>query len=101
MTIRFDNRVAVVTGAGNGLGRAHALLLASRGARIVVNDLGGGIHGDGKSMAAADRVVDEIKAAGGEAAPSYDSVEDGSKIVQAALDHFGRVDIVVNNAGIL
>src|SRR6266545_4649520 len=94
---RFDGRVAIVTGAGNGLGRSHALLLASRGARVIVNDLGGGIHGGGKSSAAADRVVLEIKEAGGEAAANYDSVEDGGKIVEAALDHFGRIDIVVNN----
>ena len=97
----FDGKVAIITGAGNGLGRAHALLLASRGARVVVNDLGGGATGDGKSAAAADQVVDEIKAAGGEAVPNYDSVEDGDKIVKTAMDAYGRVDIVVNNAGIL
>ncbi|HLK37483.1 MAG TPA: SDR family oxidoreductase, partial [Polyangiaceae bacterium] len=99
--LRFDNRVAIVTGAGNGLGRAHALLLASRGAKVVVNDLGGGHTGGGKSSAAADKVVEEIKAAGGSAIANYDSVEDGVKIVQCALDSFGRVDVVVNNAGIL
>jgi NAD(P)-dependent dehydrogenase (short-subunit alcohol dehydrogenase family)/acyl dehydratase/ubiquinone biosynthesis protein UbiJ len=99
--LRFDNRVAIVTGAGNGLGRAHALLLASRGARVVVNDLGGAHTGGGKSSVAADRVVAEIKAAGGEAVANYDSVEDGEGIVQTALDHFKRVDIVINNAGIL
>ncbi|MCA9695495.1 MAG: SDR family oxidoreductase, partial [Myxococcales bacterium] len=99
--LRFDNQVAIITGAGNGLGRAHALLLASRGAKVIVNDLGGDTSGGGKSSAAADKVVAEIKEAGGEAAASYDSVEDGDKIVQAALDHFGRVDIIVNNAGIL
>jgi len=99
--LRFDGKVAIVTGAGGGLGRTHALLLASRGAKVIVNDLGGSMHGGGKSSAAADKVVEEIKAAGGEAAASYDSVEDGDKIVQAALDHFGRIDIVVNNAGIL
>ncbi len=99
--LRFDGRVAVVTGAGNGVGRSHALLLASRGAKVVVNDLGGSRHGEGKSSAAADSVVAEIKAAGGEAVANYDSVEDGGKIVQNALDTFGGVDIVVNNAGIL
>ena len=99
--LRFDGRVAIVTGAGAGLGRSHALLLAARGAKVVVNDLGGSRHGDGKSSAAADAVVDEIKKAGGEAVANYDSVEDGAKIVQAALDTWKRIDIVVNNAGIL
>ncbi|WP_224248470.1 peroxisomal multifunctional enzyme type 2 [Hyalangium gracile] len=99
--LRFDGRVAIVTGAGQGLGRAHALLLASRGARVVVNDLGGTATGGGKSSEAADRVVAEIKAAGGEAVANYDSVEDGARIVQSALDHFKRLDIVINNAGIL
>ncbi len=99
--LRFDNRVAIVTGAGNGLGRAHALLLAAHGAQVVVNDLGGGHTGGGKSSAAADKVVEEIKAAGGQAVANYDSVEDGAKIVQCALDSFKRIDIVVNNAGIL
>jgi 3-hydroxyacyl-CoA dehydrogenase/3a,7a,12a-trihydroxy-5b-cholest-24-enoyl-CoA hydratase len=99
--LRFDNRVAIVTGAGNGLGRSHALLLASRGCKVVVNDLGGTATGGGKSSAAADKVVEEIKAAGGEAVANYDSVEDGDKIVQAALDTWKRIDIVVNNAGIL
>ncbi|MCW5838056.1 MAG: SDR family NAD(P)-dependent oxidoreductase, partial [Labilithrix sp.] len=99
--LRFDGRVAIVTGAGNGLGRSHALLLAARGARVVVNDLGGGATGGGKSSSAADKVVEEIKAAGGEAVANYDSVEDGDKIVQTALDTWKRIDIVVNNAGIL
>ncbi len=99
--LRFDGKVAIITGAGNGLGRSHALLLGSRGAKVVVNDLGGSAFGGGKSSAAADKVVEEIKAAGGEAVANYDSVEDGAKIVQNALDAFGRVDIVVNNAGIL
>ncbi|MDO9620771.1 MAG: SDR family NAD(P)-dependent oxidoreductase, partial [Moraxellaceae bacterium] len=92
---------AIVTGAGNGLGRSHALLLGSLGAKVVVNDLGGGAHGDGKSSAAADKVVEEIRAMGGEAVANYDSVEHGDKIVQTALDAFGTVDIVINNAGIL
>ena len=99
--LRFNDRVAIVTGAGNGLGRSHALLLASRGAKVVVNDLGGTATGGGKSSAAADKVVEEIKAAGGEAVANYDSVEDGDKIVQTALDTWKRIDIVVNNAGIL
>src|SRR5690606_7542951 len=80
---------------------AHALLFASRGAKVVVNDLGGSTRGEGKSSAAADKVVEEIRAAGGEAVANYDSVEDGASIVQTAIDSFGRVDIVVNNAGIL
>jgi 3-hydroxyacyl-CoA dehydrogenase/3a,7a,12a-trihydroxy-5b-cholest-24-enoyl-CoA hydratase len=88
--LAFDGRVAIVTGAGAGLGRSHALLLASRGAKVVVNDLGGGRHGDGKSSAAADAVVAEIKKAGGEAVANYDSVEDGAKIVQCALDTWTR-----------
>jgi len=99
--LRFDNRVAIVTGAGNGLGRSHALLLASRGAKVVVNDLGGSHTGAGKSSGAADKVVEEIKAAGGEAVANYDSVEDGAKIVQCALDTWKRIDVVINNAGIL
>ncbi|HTG21758.1 MAG TPA: SDR family oxidoreductase [Reyranella sp.] len=104
MTIRFDNRVAIVTGAGNGLGRAHALLLASRGARVVVNDPGGAVDGKGGDHAAADKVVAEIKAAGGQAVPNYDSVADpksAANIVKTAVDSFGTIDIVVNNAGVL
>jgi 3-hydroxyacyl-CoA dehydrogenase/3a,7a,12a-trihydroxy-5b-cholest-24-enoyl-CoA hydratase len=99
--LRFDGRVAIVTGAGGGLGRSHALLLGKRGARVVVNDLGGSMHGGGQSATPAQKVVEEIKAAGGEAIANADSVEDGGKIVQAALDTWGRIDIVVNNAGIL
>ena len=99
--LRFDGRVAIVTGAGGGLGRQHALTLAARGCKVVVNDLGGGAHGNGQSASAADKVVDEIRAAGGEAVANYDSVENGQAIVQTALDHFGTVDIVINNAGIL
>src|SRR5882672_10090595 len=99
--LRFDGKVVIVTGAGNGLGRSHALLFGARGAKVVVNDLGGGAHGGGKSSAAADKVVEEIKALGGQAVANYDSVEDGDKIVQTAMDTFGTVDIVVNNAGIL
>ncbi|TFH32283.1 MAG: SDR family NAD(P)-dependent oxidoreductase [Myxococcales bacterium] len=99
--VRFDGRVAIVTGAAQGLGRCHALLLASRGAKVVVNDLGGSTAGEGKSSEAADLVVGEIKQAGGEAVASYDSVEDGDAIVRTAMDTWGRVDIVINNAGIL
>ncbi len=99
--LRYDNKVVIVTGAGNGLGKQHALLFGARGAKVVVNDLGGNIHGGGKSSAAADQVVAEIKAMGGEAVANYDSVEDGAKIVQTALDAFGTIDIVINNAGIL
>jgi 3-hydroxyacyl-CoA dehydrogenase/3a,7a,12a-trihydroxy-5b-cholest-24-enoyl-CoA hydratase len=99
--LRFDGRVVIVTGAGNGLGRSHALLFASRGAKVVVNDLGGKHDGSGQGSAAADKVVEEIKAAGGTAVANYDSVEDGDRIVKTATDAFGRVDVVVNNAGIL
>jgi len=104
MTIRFDNRVAIVTGAGNGLGRAHALLLASRGAKVVVNDPGGAVDGKGGDSAAANKVVAEIKAAGGQAVANYDSVAEArtaANIVKTAVDSFGTVDIIVNNAGIL
>ena len=94
-------RVVIITGAGNGLGKSHALLFASRGARVVVNDLGGRHDGTGKGSAAADAVVAEIREKGGEAVANYDSVEDGDKIVQTAMDTWGRVDVVVNNAGIL
>lgn len=97
----FNGRVAIVTGAGGGLGRSHALLLGSLGAKVVVNDLGGQATGGGKSSAAADKVVEEIKALGGEAVANYDSVENGESIVKTALDAFGTVDIVINNAGIL
>lgn len=99
--LRYDGRVVIVTGAGGGLGRQHALMFGARGARVVVNDLGGGRTGDGSSAAAADKVVEEIRAAGGEAIANYDSVTDGARIVQTALDAFGTVDVVVNNAGIL
>jgi len=99
--IRFDGKVAIVTGAGGGLGRSYALLLASRGAKVVVNDLGGATDGTGSGTTMAEQVCGEIKKAGGEAAPDYNSVVDGDKIVKTALDSFGTVDIVVNNAGIL
>ena len=100
----YDGKVAVITGAGGGLGRQHALLLASRGALIVVNDLGGAVDGGGSDASAAQKVVDEIRAAGGEAVANHDSVstpEGGESIIKTAIDAYGRVDIVINNAGIL
>ena len=100
----FDGKVAIITGAGGGLGRQHALLMGSRGALVVVNDLGGAVDGTGSDKGAADKVVDEIKALGGEAVADTNSVataEGGEAIVQSALDAFGTVDIVINNAGIL
>lgn len=99
--LRYDGKVVIVSGAGAGLGRQHALMFGARGAKVVVNDLGGDIAGGGNSSAAADAVVAEIAALGGEAVANYDSVEDGAKIVQTALDAFGTLDIVINNAGIL
>lgn len=103
-SIRYDGRVAVITGAGGGLGRSYALYLAQRGARVVVNDLGGTADGQGNSSKAADAVVAEIKALGGDAVANYDSVASaagGERIVGTAMDTYGRVDIVINNAGIL
>ncbi len=100
----FDGKVAIITGAGGGLGRQHALMLAKRGALIVVNDLGGAVDGTGSDKGAAQLVVDEIKEAGGDAVANTDSVatpEGGESIVQTAVDAFGTVDIVINNAGIL
>jgi NAD(P)-dependent dehydrogenase (short-subunit alcohol dehydrogenase family) len=102
--IRYDGRVAVITGAGGGLGKTYALEMARRGAKVVVNDLGGKADGTGAGHSMADQVVDEIKQAGGEAVANYDSVstpEGGEGIIQSALSAFGRVDVVVNNAGIL
>jgi len=100
--LRFDNRVAVITGAGRGMGRAYALLLASRGAKVVVNDVGGSLKGDGVDAGPAEAVSREIRAAGGEAVASTDTVatpEGGNAIIQAALDHYGKIDILIHNAG--
>lgn len=104
MAIDFQGRVAIVTGAGGGLGRLHALALAQRGAKVVVNDLGGAVDGSGGSATAAQKVVDEIRAAGGEAMANAASVTDFEAVqamVQQTIDTWGRVDILVNNAGIL
>ena len=100
-SVQFQDKVVIVTGAGGGLGRAHALLFARHGAKVLVNDLGGSTQGEGANASAADRVVAEIREAGGIAEANHDSVTDGEKIVQHALDVFGRIDVVVNNAGIL
>ena len=102
--IRFDGKVAIVTGAGGGLGRQHALELARRGAKVVVNDLGGSVDGSGGSSAAADAVVAEIKAAGGEAISNGSSVTDDAGValmIKQAMDTWGRIDILIANAGIL
>lgn len=101
MSLRFDDRVVIVTGAGNGLGRSHALAFAARGARVVVNDLGGTGAGEGANSSVAEIVAREIRQSGGEAIANTDSVLDGTRIVEQTMDHYGRVDVVVNNAGIL
>ncbi len=101
---RLKDRVAIVTGAGRGIGRGEALLLAQEGAAVIVNDFGGSAGGEGGEQKPADEVVDEIKAAGGKAAANYDNIalfETGERLVKQAVDTFGRLDIVVNNAGIL
>ena len=102
--IRFDGKVAIVTGAGGGLGKQHALELARRGAKVVVNDLGGDMHGDGGSLSPAMEVVEEIKAMGGEAIANGSSVTDDAgvaRMVKDAMDQWGRIDILIANAGIL
>lgn len=104
MSIRFDGKVAIVTGAGNGLGRDYAFFLASRGAKVVVNDLGGNPDGKGQSRRAAEQVADGIKAAGGQAVPNFDSVSDreqATNIIRTALESYGTLDILINNAGFL
>lgn len=104
MDLSFDGRVAIITGAGGALGRSHALELARRGAKVVVNDVGGSVHGEGEAKTPAQRVVDEITALGGQAIANFASVTTpagGEAILASALDAFGRVDILVNNAGIL
>ncbi|MBI1330309.1 MAG: SDR family NAD(P)-dependent oxidoreductase [Alphaproteobacteria bacterium] len=104
MTIRFDGKVAIVTGAGGGLGRAHALELARRGAKVVINDLGGTVDGSGGNSAAAEKVVEEIKAAGGEAIANGASVTDDkgvAHLIQQTMDKWGRIDVLIANAGIL
>jgi NAD(P)-dependent dehydrogenase (short-subunit alcohol dehydrogenase family) len=104
MTLQLTGRVAIVTGAGAGLGREHAMLIAARGAKVVVNDPGGAVDGQGGDNSAADKVVAEIRQRGGDAVASYDSVADvqsAKRIIDTAVKNFGRLDILVNNAGIL
>jgi NAD(P)-dependent dehydrogenase (short-subunit alcohol dehydrogenase family) len=104
MTKLCEGRVAIITGAGRGIGREHALLLAHHGAKIVVNDLGGSMDGEGEDKGPAQQVVDEIVAMGGEALANTDDISDwdgAERLVQSAIDHFGRLDVLINNAGIL
>ena len=99
--LRYDNRVVLVTGAGVGLGKAYAIFFAKRGAKVVVNDLGTSHTGSGASGQVADQVVQEIKSLGGHAVSDYNSGELGDKVVKTAIDNYGRIDIIINNAGIL
>tara|TARA_B100000925_G_C21914053_1_gene432860 strand:+ start:73 stop:984 length:912 start_codon:yes stop_codon:yes gene_type:complete len=104
MSLNFEDKVAIVTGSGNGIGKGYALELAKRGAKVVVNDLGGAVDGSGGSLSAADAVVEEIEAAGGEAMANGANVakqEDVKSMVEATMEKWGRVDILINNAGIL
>ncbi|KAM9915702.1 hypothetical protein OXX59_010434, partial [Metschnikowia pulcherrima] len=100
MTVSFKDKVVVVTGAGGGLGKHYCLEFAKRGAKVVVNDLGGSLSGQGGDSRAADVVVEEIKSAGGEAVADYNNVLEGDKIIDTAVKAFGTVHVVVNNAGI-
>src|SRR5579871_5175566 len=100
----LDGRVAIITGAGRGIGREHALLFAAEGAKVVVNDLGGGLHGESEATSAAEQVVEEIRSFGGEAIANHDDVADwagGQHLVRSAVEHFGDLHVLVNNAGIL
>ncbi len=99
-TLTFEDRVVVITGAGNGIGRAYAHEFGRRGAKVVVNDLGGSVDGEGQDQNCADQVVEEIVSAKGQAVANYDPAVEGEKVIQTALDTWGRVDVLLNNAGI-
>ena len=100
--LRYDGQVALITGAGRGIGREHALLLASRGCKVIINDPGIAYDGGGSTQTKiADELVEEIRSAGGDALANYDSVENGEAIIDASMSTYGRIDIVINNAGIV